>query len=262
MGTIMSISLEVENRVIFKEQYNPLLSSLTTAGMIIAGYRALQLLDIHNYKWTILDAAYKVIEPRTFIADYKHITVQNPEEIISHSCNNIGYIVWIKHNTFHGQSYNRYILEGQSDFLQLIQGIITMAAAFNIPVTDIIAYKIVHITILDGRYIAKYFDVNDVALPSYNVTEEQFTAVCNRDKLIKPMDERIANLTEYLNNKYRHLGPVRAATIEPILNAARTIFRYTPENDDIKVIEIYLGYTGNNRGIEDIEKYLKNFNYK
>lgn len=266
MGNISSMTLFIGDNATptFDMKANDVLSPRVAAGIIVATPLALLLTKTQNYRWIIKNMEGNPVSSDKLFQRYQRDAQVNIEDIMSMSCGTIGYNVWIKRNAVVGLKAERYLFETEELTTEFLQGILSATKYFNIKVDDVLLGKVIRLRILDGQYIASYFNIDDLRLPSYEFTEDQLTGQCNFGRTSKSMKDRLDSLRAYLVVKYMNIHAPSAKTIiNKLVTDAETIFRYTLEENDIATIEMYTGFTrGDDIGPEMVDRFLSKFDLK
>ena len=260
MGNISSIALFINENAapMFEMKQEGGLSPGVAAGIVVATRRALSLVGTHDYKWVIKNINGSPLNSDKLLELYQTDAQVDIGDIMS--CGTVGYSIWTKDV---GLKTQRYLLENEGLATEFLQGIISATKYFNIKVDDVLLGKVIRLRVLDAQYIASYFNIDDLQLPSYEFSEDQLTAQCNFGRTPKSMKDRLDSFRAYLAIKYMNVaiayGKMRT---DKLMTDAKTIFRYTQEENDITTMETYIGFAGDNTGPETVNRFLTKFDLK
>lgn len=265
MGNISSLALFIgENTTpMFDMEQEGGLSPRVAAGIMVATRRALFLTKTSYYKWVVKNMEGGVINSDKLLRQYQRDHQIDIEDIMVSSCGTIGYSVWIKRNAVVELKAERYLFENEELTAEFLQGIISAVKYFNIKIEDVLIGKVIRLRILDGQYIASYFNIDDLQLPSYEFGEDQLTVQCNFGRTPKLLKDRLDSLRAYLVIKYMNVhAPSAKVLIDKLMTDAETIFKYTLEENDITTMEMYKGFAGDDIGPKTVDSFLSKFDLK
>ena len=252
-NSVTSITLLINNEPAFVLRDKVTLDF--ASGFVIAAAKAMRLLGIMNYDWTI-DGEKQPVTAHDLSINKMLFEVPDDERLAELTCDQIrkpSYIVWIKSGLYRMHRFDR-----KSEVLQFIQGVLTACNSFNIAITEVIARQILRTRFVDGRYTISYFNVDGYELPSYNLSEMELTALCNVGVTTKSFGERLNNLRVFLQNRWQAI-PNATDLIEALLVDMSEIIKYIDNKDDIETLETYLGFSHKQTGPETVRKYLEVF---